>query len=225
MNMRRSNLLGVIMIVTAIVAYLLTPSLAPGNTPTTRLADQVPKAFGEWRVDETLGAAIVSPEVEKTLTMLYSDTLSRTYINAKGQAVMLSLAYGTNQGKQLQIHKPEVCYAAQGFKIVDQKKSDIPLGASRLNVMHVVAVHGSRNEPISYWIRSGDEIVRGWFEQNRARILAGLGGVIHDGLLVRVSTISQDTQLGFEMQEHFIRDMLAAIPREHRAMFLGKLGS
>jgi EpsI family protein len=224
-SMRRNIALCILMIAAAVVTHLLTPSLATGLAPKTPLAAQVPMAFGEWRAQETRGQLIVSPEVAETLSTLYSDTLTRTYVNGRGEAVMLSLAYGTNQGKQLQIHKPEVCYAAQGFKITSQEKFDIPWGSGRLNLMHLIAVQGPRKEPITYWIRSGDVIVRGWFEQNRARILAGLSGVIPDGLLVRVSTISQDAEKGFEVQERFIRDMLAAIPAEHKPMFLGTLGS
>jgi EpsI family protein len=221
----RTLFLGVMMVVASLVSVSLTPKLVPASTVAVKLSDQVPLSFGDWRTEPDSGRQVVSPQVEKTLESLYSDTLSRTYVNSKGERIMLSLAYGANQGRDLQVHKPEVCYVAQGFLLNSMSKAQINLGDQALPVMHLVAVQGRRNEPITYWIRSGDSLVRGWYEQNKARISAGLNGVINDGFLVRVSSISGDENAAFELQQHFINDMLLAIPAQHKHMFLGKSGA
>ena len=220
----RTIFLGLLMAAASLASIALTPKLVPTSTVVVKLSDQLPLTFADWQTEPDSGRQVVSPQVEKTLATLYSDTLSRTYVNSKGERIMLSLAYGANQGRDLQVHKPEVCYVAQGFLLNSMAKAQIGVGNQSLPVMHLVAVQGRRNEPITYWIRSGDSLVRGWYEQNKARISAGLNGVINDGFLVRVSSISSDDNAAFELQQRFINDMLQAIPTEHKHMFLGKSG-
>ena len=88
--------------------------------------------------------------------------------------------------------------------------------------MRLVAKLGPRNEPITYWIRSGDYLVRGWFEQNVARVKNGLiKGYTPDCLLVRVSTIDTDKELAYQVQDRFINDLIAASPAKTRAILLG----
>jgi EpsI family protein len=221
-SLARTSTIAACMLFAAMLALLLTPRLAVSvNAGQAKLAQQVPKMFGDWREEEGGAAQIVSPEVAQTLSQIYSDTLSRTYVNARGERIMLSLAYGRNQGRDLQVHKPEVCYRAQGFAIGGLVKREVAVGHTQVPIMNLVATLGPRHEPITYWIRSGDTIVRGWFEQNRARLVSGLKGEIPDGLLVRVSSISRDTAAAYRLQEEFLRDMLLAIQPDNLAMFVG----
>jgi EpsI family protein len=225
-DIKRTFTIAIFMLLSAVAAYALTPRAAVpiGNT-TLKLEQQVPKTFGEWRMEEGGMQQIVSPEVTKTLQQLYSDILTRTYVNPRGERIMLSLAYGRNQGRDLQVHKPEVCYRAQGFDVGGLVKRDVQAGRTTVPVMNLVATLGPRTEPITYWIRSGDTVVRGWYEQNRARLLSGLKGEVPDGLLVRVSSISRDTDGAYRLQEQFLRDMLQAIQPSNLAMFLGEYRS
>jgi len=218
---RRTIVLGSMMLGASLASLALTPKAAKRSALSVKLADQVPSSFGDWRIEESGSRMIVSPEVAQMLSDLYSDTLSRTYINAAGERIMLSLAYGSNQGRELQVHKPEVCYVAQGFQLRSSKKTDLVISQQSVPVMQLVAVLGKRTEPITYWIRSGDRLVRGWYEQNVNRISAGLQGVVNDGFLVRVSSISDDSEKAFALQKRFIGDMLTALPPEHKQMFLG----
>lgn len=59
----------------------------------------------------------ITPELANNLDKLYSQTLTRTYINNDGYRIMLSVAYGENQlsSDVTQVHRPEFCYVAQGF--------------------------------------------------------------------------------------------------------------
>ena len=218
----RPSFLALLMLLAATAAFVLKPRHAYGpDIKIEKLEDQVPKAFGDWRAEENGAALVINPEVEQKLNALYSDTLSRTYVNLKGERVMLSLAYGRLQNRDLQIHKPEVCYVAQGFQIGPLTKTDIASPNQTIPVMRLTAQLGKRVEPITYWIRSGDDLVRGWFEQNKARITSGFKGVINDGFLVRVSSISNDQLAAYNTQENFIQDLLFAIRPEHKQMFLG----
>lgn len=221
-NFARAVTLFLLMFGAVAASIALTPKPVPRNpTDSVRLDEQIPREFGQWQVEKDVVQSIVSPQVAKTLNLIYSDTLSRTYINAAGERIMLSVAYGTNQSRDLQIHKPEVCYAAQGFQIRSQEKVRITLQQDEIPAMRIIAFLGNRTEPITYWIRSGDDLVRGWYEQNRSRVSSGLKGVINDGLLVRVSSISGNPASAFAVQEGFIREMLMAIPPAYQHMFLG----
>lgn len=222
----RAFVLAAVMVASAATAIALTPKqlYAPGQKPETSLEDLVPKSFGEWHLDPGSSQQIVNPALLASLARYYTDNLSRTYVNDKGERVMLSLAYGADQSRAMQVHKPEVCYVNQGFVMQYSAKGDTVVEASKLNIpnMRLVVKLGPRNEPITYWIRSGDYVVRGWLEQNIARVKNGLiKGYTPDGLLVRVSTIDADKENAYKLHDRFIADMVAASPAKTRAMLLG----
>jgi EpsI family protein len=198
--------------------------------PTQRMADgrgklaleeAIPAAFGEWRVNPVVAPVTVSPDVQAELDKIYDQILARTYVNGRGDMVMLSIAYGGTQNRSMQVHRPEVCYPAQGFQIEAAGKANLAAGATELPVMRLLARQGPRSEPITYWIRIGDKVVRGNVELGLARLAYGLGGRVPDGMLVRVSTISRDTDRAYEVQREFVAALLAALPPDTRALLVG----
>lgn len=224
------RLLPALLIATTMIG---APTLAHVLRPTVKIADQgptvdleamIPKQFGNWRELAGEVQGIVSADVQEKLDILYSGTLGRTYEDSNGAKVMLSLAYGRDQSRALQVHKPEVCYAAQGFEILSSEKTTIPSGATTVPVMHIVARRDHRIEMITYWIRSGDHVVRGWYEQNKARILASLDGRVPDGLLVRVSTITDNREEAFRLHALFLSDLLTAVAPNEKHFLLGDRG-
>lgn len=185
----------------------------------------IPDRIGQWQIDRSIIPLEVSPDVAKTLSTIYDRTLSRTYVNESGQRVMLSLAYGANQSRALQLHKPEVCYAAQGFKIRSVEKTEIEVAGASVPVMRMVAQQGARVEPITYWMRIGDAVSRGWYEQNLARFEYGLRGYIPDGLLFRISSISADSVAAYELQQQFISELMPLLSGQGRHMLLGSVAN
>jgi EpsI family protein len=120
------------------------------------------------------------------------------------------------------VHKPEVCYPAQGFELLSLRKDELQLDAANpLPVMRIVARMQRRVEPITYWIRAGDRIVRGAVEQNLARVSLGLRGYIPDGLLFRVSEINPDIAASFVLQDQFVRDFMSQLPAASRESVVG----
>lgn len=89
--------------------------------------------------------------------------------------------------------------------------------------MHLVAKLGARNEPITYWIRMGDSVTRGWFEQKAATLSYMLTGFVPDGLLFRVSTISNDAQESYRIQQQFLTSLLQAVKSDDRHLLIGRL--
>jgi EpsI family protein len=213
-----------LMLLALVAGYWLKPHQAASSTQVTPggLEALIPKKFGAWKADESQVAQVVSPDLQAQLNVLYSDTLSRVYVDSNGARIMLSLAYGVDQGRSLKVHKPEVCYIAQGFRVGETEKSSFNVRGKDINVMRLVATQDSRVEPITYWIRSGDDIVRGFVEQNISVIKAGLRGYIADGLLVRVSSIDQDRASAFAIHDRFLKDLVAETNPEGRKMLVGR---
>ena len=59
--------------------------------PKIDLAKQIPLRFGDWKVDTSTIPVLPNPELQARLDVLYSSTLARSYVNSKGQRIMLSI--------------------------------------------------------------------------------------------------------------------------------------
>ena len=202
--------------------------------PHTRLADTRPKvdleqlfpaAFGVWKVDTSLPVQLVAPDMQQFLATIYSQTLSRTYINNQGQRIMLSVAYGGDQSDATRAHRPEVCYPAQGFQIIASQTSVVDTPAHPLRVRQLVAKAGGRVEPISYWVTVGDRTALSGTEQKLAQLKYSTRGVIPDGMLVRVSNIEANSALAYQLHGAFINQMISAMPVSVRDRIVGAVGA
>jgi hypothetical protein len=70
-------------------------------------------------------------------------------------------------------------------------------------------------------MRIGDEIARGWYEQNAVRLRYGLTGAIPDGLLFRISNIEPDSTKAYALQREFMKDLINAMSPSARDEFFG----
>ena len=216
--------LGMFMVSASVITMIMTPAIIPADQyPKISLETMIPKEFDGWKLDSTSARSIVNPAVGGALEEIYSQTLSRTYINGRGDRIMLSIAYGGAQKTDLHAHRPEICYAASGFDIGKMTKTFVDTTLGRIPVMQLVAKQGARNEPITYWIRVGDTVTRGWIEQKVTAITYGLTGKVPDGLLFRISTISNDEQDSYRTQQGFLSAILQAVRNEDRYWLVGQL--
>jgi EpsI family protein len=184
----------------------------------------IPESFGDWQVDRSIVPLLISPDVQAKLDKIYNQTLARTYVNSKGQRVMLSVAYGGDQSDSMRAHRPEVCYAAQGFNITQALLGELHIGQGVLPVRRLVAVHGRRNEPITYWMVVGDQIAVSGLAQKLAQLRYGLTGTVPDGMLVRVSTIDSDESRAFGIQDAFVESLLKSVGPAARIRVAGRVG-
>jgi EpsI family protein len=185
------------------------------------LEAMIPKSFDGWTVDTGVVPLTPDPTQKELIAALYDQTLSRTYVNAQGQRVMLSIAYGGDQSKALQLHLPEVCYVAQGFTMEQADDGRLPTRFGELPVKRLVARLHERNEPITYWITIGEHASRAGIQQKLRRLAYGLSGEIPDGMLVRVSTIQANEAAAYGVQDRFVADMLGVMAPRDRSRLLG----
>ena len=215
-----------------LVLMLAASGLAVAIKPSIRIADQkpaidlqkiIPTTFEGWREEKQSSVQIVDPEQKEMLETIYSQMLSRTYVNDRGYRVMLSLAYGGDQSRNMQVHRPEVCYAAQGFRIGGAHKVELVANGLSIPAMQLEARLDARVEPVTYWVRVGSQLARGNIELGLARVSYGIRGQIADGLLFRVSSIDGDAPNAYIQHEKFISDLIKAMPLADRSAIIGGL--
>lgn len=204
------------------LSIALTPTKKVSEEgPRLDLETMIPLKFGEWIGETAAMPLITPPDIKKTLESLYTQTLARTYTNAHGDRIMLSVAYGGDQGDTLQAHRPEICYYAQGFTVGEPSVAKMQFSQSELPVAQLVAVQGARVEPITYWITVGDTAIAGKLQQKLAQLRYGLTGRIPDGILIRISNLSRDEKAAYRTHEEFIQAMLAGMNDKDRTRLMG----
>ena len=217
-----SLILGAAMAGTSALTVALTPKArVPQAHEQFSLEQMIPSRFGEWVIDPSVVPLAPDPEQQGMLEKIYDQTLSRTYINPAGQRVMLSIAYGGDQSKSLQLHLPEVCYVAQGFQMVKENDGALPTRFGELPVKRLVARLHERNEPITYWITIGEHATKVGVQAKLRKLAYGLTGEVPDGMLVRISTIQGNDALAYQVQDRFVAEMLAVMAPRDRTRLLG----
>ena len=191
--------------------------------PKFLLDDAVPKQFGTWRLIPEVGNQVVNPQTKEIQDKLYSQILTRTYVNEIGERVMLSIAYGDDQRGDLAAHKPEVCYPAQGFQLLANVGVDVATPFGSIPGRRLNTVLGPRKELVTYWFAVGTSAVTSKFQQRMVEVKMGMTGQIPDGLLFRVSSIDDVPARAFAIQEKFVGVLLEAVDAKDRPRLSGLL--
>lgn len=211
------------MLGTAGVSEYLRPTLRLAEIkPRIDLEKQIPRSFGDWQEDASVVPVLPNPEVQAKLDALYSSTLARTYVNSKGQRVMLSIAYGSDQSSEATaVHRPEFCYSAQGFKVIDAGERNASIREKTIEVKQLVAALNQRREPITYWITLDESTTLPGLQRKLKQLSYGLNGQIPDGLLFRVSSIDKNDQQAFALHDAFIGSLFNVIDPLIRSRYFG----
>ncbi|MDE2365979.1 MAG: EpsI family protein [Betaproteobacteria bacterium] len=215
-----------------LILMLAASGLALALRPTLKIADQgsstdletmIPRTFGDWREEPQNAVPIVDPQQRELIDKIYTQTLSRTYVNSRGYRIMLALAYGKDQRDAMQVHYPEVCYPAQGFSLQEKQKGTLETGRGAIPVTRILTSLGQRNEPVTYWTTVGDRVVQTGIQKKLAEMSYGLNGKIPDGMLIRISSIDPEAAHAYEVQTEFADQMLNALAPEYRQRLNGNL--
>lgn len=219
---RVALLLAALMCTASVGAMLVKPrTKAVDRGPAIDLEAMVPKQVGEWHLETQPIAQVINPQTKELLDKIYSQILSRTYVDAEGYRVMLSIAYGSDQRGELQAHKPEVCYPAQGFTLQSLSSAMLTTQFGSIPATRLFTTMGRRKEPVTYWFTVGDSAVKGVIEKRIVEFRFGLTGQIPDGLLFRVSSIDDDQTRAYRLQEQFVARLLESVSPADRLRLSG----
>jgi EpsI family protein len=223
--------------VLACVAILASAALAEASRPRELMADAsrvpnletaIPRKFGQWALVPSVGLVTPSEPTgfvkqQDLSARIYSQEVGRGYSDGAGHVVMLLVAYGPIQDYRLKAHLPEVCYGAAGFRVSKKTVTEMSYrdNAAPLALSRVTAAKEGRFEPVTYWMRIGNDVVTGVFDRQLARMKYGIQGLIPDGALFRVSTEGIPEEASYRLQDQFIRDLIGAIAPENRKFFVG----
>jgi len=217
----KNLIIGTAMLISAWAGFALIPAKHIADSgPKIYLETMIPKRFADWKIDDQVAPIQADPERLALLSKIYNQTLSRTYINAQGDRMMLSIAYGGDQSDSMQVHKPEVCYPAQGFQMQDLVIGSFDSGYGVIPVKRMLATMGSRVEPVIYWITIGDTVAVNGLKWKITQLKYGLTGKVPDGMIFRVSSIGEPATAR-PLQEDFIKVLLANLTPENRKRIIG----
>lgn len=211
-NTRHSILIAIMMLLAALGAVAARPDTKAADIqPAISLETMIPRHFGNWREQPQQTMQVINPQTKELLDKLYSQILTRVYINDDGYRIMLALAYGADQRGSLQAHKPEVCYPAQGFRLEKNEASQVTTSFGAIPAQRLFATLGARQEPVTYWFTAGDTVVQGKLQKRLVDLRFGLTGQIPDGMIFRVSSIDPNQNRANNVHDRFIDELLQAV--------------
>ena len=219
---RTALLIAGLMFAASIGAIVARPTLKASDLgQAVSLEAMVPKQLGGWHEEQQRYVQVVNPQTKELLDKLYSEILSRVYVNSNGYRIMLSLAYGSDQRGTLQAHKPEVCYPAQGFQLVKNQAGVLATTYGDIPVRRLYTTMRTRHEPVTYWFTVGDRAIEGKLQKRLVELSFGLTGRIPDGMLFRISSIDPDENRAYRQHEDFVKELLAAVSPAARKRLSG----
>ena len=182
----------------------------------------VPDTFGDWTLVPSI-KLVVPVEPDSLANKIYSQMVGRAYSDREGNIVMLLMAYGPRQSDALQLHRPELCYVASGFRVLPPTTTQIQLGDAVLPIelRRMVALREGRVERISYWMRIGNDIVSNLIDRQVTKLRYGLQGLIPDGVLIRVSTVNVDEAAAEKLHGKFLKDLIRNVDGNNLKYFVG----
>jgi len=225
----RNIVVGIAMVLAGWGALWLTPHVS-ASAVAVDLEKMIPRQFGDWQVvSEPLAQMSLAPgDGGNDLLNPYDQTLMRTYRNNAGDTIMLAIAYGKEQRQEKKMHRPELCYYGQGFRVEQTLQEPINIEGRSIPLTRLIAHNPSRVEPVSYWIRIGDRVTTSAMDTRLQILWQGLRGRVVDGALVRVSGVLLDgasVNGGFRLQDEFLQRLVSLLDEQAANILLGKSAS
>ena len=209
------------LLVTAGIAQVLKPTKRLADENSLKLSAIVPETFSGWAIDPAVVPIPPSPDVQFTLETIYKEVLSRTYVNKAGDRMMFTIAYGGDQSGALRAHGQDICYLAQGFTIEKLFRNTISLGGFTIPATRMLAVRGQRTEPVTYWFTMGEKVIVTPWDRLFAHLSYGMSGYIPDGMVIRVSNISNQETASFAAHDAFVKVLIDSMQNGSAVRLVG----
>lgn len=219
MNIYTSIIIFLLMISATLASIALKPDFELKVTEIPNFKELIPISFSGWEmIVNDYQQISLSVEGEKNIDQPYDAILMETFQNTSKETIMLAIAYGANQQQEIKIHRPELCYPAQGFQVeeINNLEYEVKINdkAYRFNLTQMVSKSRQRREVTLYWIRIGDMISSNPWEIRWNILKGGLSQDIPDGILVRTSQVLSkelSVEQSIKMQKKFIQKLLSGI--------------
>lgn len=217
-SFRQTAVLMTCLLVGAITARLLTPN-AVHVEAYPEFDQRLPSQVAQWTYTPSAMQQVAASTAKDTdLSQPYNEVSMRTYRDPQGHAVMLTLAWGQRQRQEVKVHRPDLCYVAQGYKVISlsNKQTTGFSGVSHpVLVHHMLAQNAQSYEAVAYWMRIGSNFSEGALETRMHIIEEGLKGRIPDGILVRSSiraNTKEEAEAAFPLLDQFLLDLYGSTP-------------
>jgi EpsI family protein len=179
----------------------------------------VPARIGKWSAVSSTGVLLPPPDALRD--RLYDNLVTRVYETPDAPFIMLLLAYNNIQDGVLQVHRPEICYPAGGFRLSETRPVPFKALGRTIPANAFSATGVQQTEQVAYFTRLGASFPRSWAEQRLSVIRANLAGQIPDGMMLRVSLYDTDQQSALATLSAFTDEFLGACPQPLRKLLIG----
>ncbi len=221
---RRSLIAGGLLAGASVVANSRRPDIPVRMIGKAKLDDLIPKQIAGWSYETSSG--LVLPPPDQLRDRIYSNLMTRYYGSHDQPPIMLLIAYSGSQDGMLQVHRPEVCYPAAGYALIENHFEKIDVGGGVIVPGHFLeARSNTRGEQMIYWTRIGDDFPTKWWAQHVAVAKENLKGHVPDGVLVRISTAAPDNRQAIETLRRFIDALVKDLSPRARMVLFGHAGA
>lgn len=195
---RKSLVVVVLLVVTAICKFQLQAMLAKASVDTVDLTD-IPYQVAGWSGKDF-------PVAEDVYEILETeDVLVREYQDAEGYPVVLAIVFADRiRGS---FHPPEICYIGAGAELIGKEREQMSLSDGTLLDTNKLVVKSSEEDSLTawYWFMAGDKSVASFYQQQLFMIKDSLAQKPLQGALIRVS-VPENSELGKKKANQFIQD-------------------
>ena len=211
---RRKFALGIAFAAAAGVAAARQPSKNVDYLGKNKLDQLLPEQLGDWKFVSSSG--LVVPPEDQLARAIYSQLLTRVYADENGSHIMLLVAQSASQTGILQIHRPEFCYTAGGYRLSQTEQHVVKLPWGRLPTQSISATREGETEQLVYWTRIGEHLPKNWPEQRMAVAIDNLRGLIPDAVMVRVSIVNSNKAAALATIDQFVNTLMGSVAPQMR---------
>lgn len=217
---RRHFVIGALLAGASAGSYAAQPKVTSSPIDNRKFHSWVPSQVGPWTVVSASG--VVLPPPDAMSDRLYDNLVTRVYVRPGSPPVMMLIAYNYKQDGVLQLHRPEVCYPAGGYRLSQTEPVVLALAPGReIPANAFIAENEQRTEQVLYWTRLGESFPRRWIDQRWSVMEANLKGIIPDGAMMRVSLIGSDQGKALEVLRGFLAEFFRVAPQPLQRVLIG----
>ncbi|OYX64208.1 MAG: EpsI family protein [Sphingomonadales bacterium 32-64-17] len=194
--------------------------LRPGTDIGFDPASVLPQQVDRWQA--VAPEEVILPSPDQLTDRVYDELAIKAFVHPEQPPITLVMAYGGRQDYTFQLHRPEICYTASGFDILDVQERDLPIAERPVPGNIMLAERGSRSEAVLYWTRIGDVFAQSLWEQ-RLAVARGVGHWrVDEGVLLRLSMPADDFESSVPTLTAFARRMVKLSGARGRQVLLGQ---